>query len=570
MGGHAFHDLHCPRFSPDVYANVKRQTTATLRTIFSHVVVPTEMPEKHDFGDIDFLVSGPLYSHTRTSIDNFDWVGTVAMIKSALNTTHGRRGFLNPGCMYFAIRAPGDDNDFWVQVDLKVCFKPEMFEWETFELSYASNSKMIGSMVKPLGLTIDPEGLHIRVEEMDETNFPSSMVWVSKDPRDVLRFAGLDMRIVNAGFKTQDESEYAFGIEDLKHADQLLVYEYFASSWLFNSRHFGARLAEEKYYDRLEDRSPHWTYFIKTWVPNHYPGHPLASVSVNDGEFAPNTANQEFVELQAWYKRTRSALREKVFTMFPHVATQYYTKRAAFVREQEERRLRVLITAAIPVGDSGWKYDFPQPHIIVKQPTVDRSTPGIKPTAAGERTPPLTPIEIGAEKELHLSSFILPSPASFQHTEPWNMEPLYLESLPRDPPQICTPHPPPTNMSLEAKLTCLSRWTLFDPNNGTPYLFSAPRDKDFQMNWTEATYLGASEEKLVQWAKDMWWNIWIRQSHTNYVGMWKKRFEKEDRKMKKLREGEEVKLKAEEMVKADREKIMRRLKALNGSLGLVE
>jgi hypothetical protein len=207
MGGHAFRDLHCPRISADIYAKVKLQTTAALRTIFSHLVVPTELPEKDDYGDIDFLVSGPLHSPRSTTIDDFDWPGTVYAIKSAFNTTHGRRGFLNPGCMYFAIRAPGDNNDFWVQVDVKVCFKPDMFEWETFELNYASNSKMLGSMVKPLGLTIDPEGLHIRVEEMEETNFPGSMVRISKDPRDVLRVMGLDRRIVDAGFKTKDESE---------------------------------------------------------------------------------------------------------------------------------------------------------------------------------------------------------------------------------------------------------------------------------------------------------------------------------------------------------------------------
>jgi hypothetical protein len=207
MGGHAFHGLYCPRISADIYAQVKLNTTAALRTLFSHVGVPTEMPEKEDYGDVDFLVSGPLLSPSSTTMDNFDWSGTVSAIKSVFNTTHGRRGFLNPGCMYFAIRVPGHGNDFWVQVDVKVCFKPEMFEWETFELNYASNSKMIGSMVKPLGLTIDPEGLHIRVEEIEETNFPGSMVWVSKDPRDVLRITGLDRRIIDAGFNTQNESK---------------------------------------------------------------------------------------------------------------------------------------------------------------------------------------------------------------------------------------------------------------------------------------------------------------------------------------------------------------------------
>lgn len=111
--------------------------------------------------------------------------------------------------MYFAIVAPGLENNYYIQVDVKVCFKSQLFEWRTFELNYASNSKMIGSMVKPLGLTIDPEGVHIRVEEIEETNFPGSMVRIGKDPKDVLRITGLDRRIINAGFKTKDESMFS-------------------------------------------------------------------------------------------------------------------------------------------------------------------------------------------------------------------------------------------------------------------------------------------------------------------------------------------------------------------------
>jgi hypothetical protein len=207
MGGHAFKSLNCPRISPEIYTNVKLHTTAALRTIFSHVVVPTEMPEKDDYGDIDFLVSSPLHSPTSTSVERFDWPGTVSLIKSAFNTTHGRLGFLSLECMYFAIRAPGhEEKDFWVQVDVKVCFKPELFEWQSYELGYATLSKIKGSMVKPLGLTIDPEGLHIRVEEMDETNFPGSMIWISNSPKDVLRIMGMDRRQLEATFQTKDES----------------------------------------------------------------------------------------------------------------------------------------------------------------------------------------------------------------------------------------------------------------------------------------------------------------------------------------------------------------------------
>lgn len=119
---------------------------------------------------------------------------------------HGRRGYLTNDCMYFAIKAPCD-GDYFIQIDVKVCFKPELFEWYTFELNYASNSKIIGSMVKPLGLTIDPEGIHICVEDIEETDHHGSIVWISKNPKDVLKIAGLDYRIINASFSTKETSK---------------------------------------------------------------------------------------------------------------------------------------------------------------------------------------------------------------------------------------------------------------------------------------------------------------------------------------------------------------------------
>lgn len=88
------------------------------------------------------------------------------------------------------------------------------------------------------------------------------------------------------------------------------------------------------------------------------------------------------------------------------------------------------------------------------------------------------------------------------------------------------------------------------------------------MAWTDAVYAGATEEILVKWAKEMWWLIWIRQSHVNYIGMWKKRFEKEDKKAEKARQEDEDRKEVEKAAKASREKIMGRLKAVNYGLGL--
>jgi hypothetical protein len=181
MGGHAFPRLHCPRMPQAVYLKMREQTTEALRKLFARVVVATEMPNKADYGDVDFLVFGFLSSPSKTSEK---WPAMVSAVSSAFNTKHCRRGFLNTDVIFSAIPA-GVENDHWVQIDVKVVEKTDeqSFEWQLFELNYASASKMLGSLLKPLGMTMDPEGLHIRVAEMEETNFPGSMVFVSKDPR---------------------------------------------------------------------------------------------------------------------------------------------------------------------------------------------------------------------------------------------------------------------------------------------------------------------------------------------------------------------------------------------------
>jgi len=73
---------------------------------------------------------------------------------------------------------------------------------------------------------------------------------------------------------------------------------------------------------------------------------------------------------------------------------------------------------------------------------------------------------------------------------------------------------------------------------------------------------------LIQWAEDMWWHIWIRQSHTNYVGMWKRRFEKEDKKAEKKRVEEVAMSKAAEVAEVEKSKIVARLGRMNASLGI--
>ncbi|USP80665.1 hypothetical protein yc1106_07939 [Curvularia clavata] len=496
MGGRAFKDLHCPRISPDVYSKAKSQATAALQTVFEQVVVPTEMPEKCDYGDIDFLVSNPLKSPGAYTIQNFPWEETVQRIKEAFGTTHGRRGYLTADCMYFAVNAPCDE-DYFIQIDVKVCFKPELFEWCTYELNYASNSKIIGSMVKPLGLTLDPEGIHIRVEDIEETDHHGSMVWVSKNPKDLLRIAGLDHRMVHNRFSTKEE-----------------IYQYFASSWLFHPAHFAARLAEEKYNNRIGDRSPHWIHFIKVWVPKRFPSDRLLNDASDSVESKDSSNKRNLQDLQAWYKHTRAAVRDKVFTMFPDVAREHYVRRVAYLKKQQEQRLIELLMNAIPVGTEGWKEDIAQPTIVFTDPA-----------------PTTTNLKSAALREMILPTSAPRTPAPFKHgtsTQLSHTNTIYIDPLPREPPIPCVQRPPPNSMSIPAKLACLARWTDFDPHTGAPYVRCSRRPKDEDMYWADAVDAGATEEVLVRWAKEAWWGIWARQVVVNYTGMWKRKFEKED------------------------------------------
>lgn len=469
--------------------------------------------------------------------------------------------------MYFAVRVSGQESEFWVQIDIKICFKPELFAWQTFELNYASNSRIMGSMVKPLGLTIDPNGLSIRVEEIEGTNFSRSLVQVSNDPKDTLRILGLDRRIINKGFETKEESKlthlhYRFHMETNKNMNA--VYEYLSGSWLFHPAHFNSRLAEDKYSERFEDRAAYWVPFIKEWIPEHYPDY--RSESTNPSPKAICGTEQYFQgeELQAWRQRTRVAVRDKVFTLFPHVAAGYYVKRAKYLEEVEEQRLRAIMSEAIPVGTEGWMNGLATPKIIIHHHVPDPPTPPIEPKQVSEYTPPQTPKVKAHNDPMDLSDSVSSLDSfvtSNESNAAWNV-PIHLDALPRTPPLACKPHPPPGKMSIEAKLQCIARWTDFDPSNDKLQLRASPQDKDFIMQWTEATYAGALDKALVDWAKEMWWHIWNRQCHVNYVGMWKKRFMKEDMKAEKLRAEEN----AQAMIKMEEEKISQRLKSLNASL----
>ncbi|KAF3046147.1 hypothetical protein E8E12_011375 [Didymella heteroderae] len=495
MGGHAFEGLHCPRLPPDIYARVKNIATFALQAVFTHITVSFEVPGKVDFGDIDFLVSAPFGDSTELTLTAFPFQPVTEAIKHALNTTNGRRGFLTPDCMYFAIPlrskipitcidAKDDEGkqESWVQIDVKICFRSEMFSWMTFELNFASQSSILGSMIKPLGLTLDPEGLHIRVEEMEATDWAGSMIWVTKDPWLVCRVLGIWRRVVDGGFRSNEE-----------------IYEEYAGSWLSHPENFRAKLEDESYMVQHSHRA----HFLRS--------------------------------LDSAYPTSRQGV--------------------------EERKLRELVTAAIPTDADGWSDDSDLPPVVIRHLLHH-----------DELTPPPSPIYQPADRSTSSSDLDIPY-SDLQDT------PVHIDALPRQPPYPCKAGPPPNSMSAAARLACLSRWTAFSPT-GTPYLLISPHVKDFDLQWRCAIEAGFNEEGLVKWAQDVWWSVWVRQCVVNWRGMWAKRFEKENAEAEKANKAEEEKaasdkieeearVKAEELVRLHKQKIMGRLEGLNRALGRI-
>lgn len=242
--------------------------------------------------------------------------------------------------------------------------------------------------------------------------------------------------------------------------------------------------------------------------------------------------------------------------------------------------------AAIPTGMAGWREDLPQPTIMTRPLTVPSQSPGLKQTTLSNGTIFSTSRMIstsfatpdGGEPNSDLWSTSLTASVSSVYDEDVALQqvqipktvletPILIDTLPRDPPIAFVPRPPSASMSHRAKLECLYRWTLFSPE-GRLFLAQEPREKKFIMNWADAE---VEEADLVKWTQDMWWPVWARQFRTNYVGMWKKRMEKEDKNAEAKKLEEKKKTTEQSEANENMGKLMNRLVAINtGIEGLVD
>ena len=52
---------------------------------------------------------------------------------------------------------------------------------------------MLGTTIRPFGLTANENGLQVRIEEIELLDKKKSMIYLTKDPREVCQLLGLDV-----------------------------------------------------------------------------------------------------------------------------------------------------------------------------------------------------------------------------------------------------------------------------------------------------------------------------------------------------------------------------------------
>lgn len=237
MGGKAFshgpNPLNTPRMPHVFYASLLDKYISLLSTFYITVASPIDVPEKESHGDIDLLVCNPIYPLTTEILSK-------ALNAQAISTTSGS------ATASFAVPYP-DSPENYIQLDIHEC-PPSTFRWELFTNSHGDLWNILGTSVRPFGLTANNVGFYLRIEEIEKLDRKRSMVFLTSDPDSVLEYLGLDVDRYWKPFETVDElCQYATSMRffrrkayvrdtlkanDRKRMGQRPLYRRFVDEWL--------------------------------------------------------------------------------------------------------------------------------------------------------------------------------------------------------------------------------------------------------------------------------------------------------------------------------------------------
>ncbi|KAK4696111.1 hypothetical protein P7C71_g1746, partial [Lecanoromycetidae sp. Uapishka_2] len=234
--------LSTPRMPPEIYYRLRDHYLALLSNLYTQVATPVEAPSKASYGDIDILVSRPKDLSSPPSTESLAKVlqaaRTFTVAKSATSS--------------FAVPYPDRVGEY-VQVDVHLC--PEgSFDWQVFHQSHGDLWNLLGTTIRPFGLTANDAGLNIRIPEIEKLDRRKGLLLLTSEPDEVLDFLGMDVEEYQRPFGSV-EAMYQYAVScrffraetyvrgDLKANDrkrmaQRELYRQFVDEWVPANGHF--------------------------------------------------------------------------------------------------------------------------------------------------------------------------------------------------------------------------------------------------------------------------------------------------------------------------------------------
>ncbi|KAL9071020.1 MAG: hypothetical protein Q9161_004520 [Pseudevernia consocians] len=232
---------------PDIYFLLRDHYLQLLSSFYTQIATPIEAPKKASYGDIDIIVSLPKCTSTSAEflVKVLGAVRIITIPGSPLTS--------------FALPYPNLQNNY-IQLDLHLC-PPKTFHWQLFHQSHGDLWNLLGTTIRPSGLTANDVGLHVRIEEIEDLDRKRALLFLTCDPDAVLDFLGLDTDAYKRPFESV-ESMYRYVCEcrffsderyvrgerkanDRKRMAQRELYRAFIQDWLPENAHLVGQQKEK-------------------------------------------------------------------------------------------------------------------------------------------------------------------------------------------------------------------------------------------------------------------------------------------------------------------------------------
>ncbi|KAK4239441.1 hypothetical protein C8A03DRAFT_32474 [Achaetomium macrosporum] len=363
MGGSAFSSLpdglYTPRMPRGVYQRVVSACHAALRELFICVATPIEGPGKNDHGDIDILVAlerrmifpnTPNDSVPKKPHELMEAIRGLLCAEYAIVHPTGESANL-------AIRWPSDmehqittgsgpcrpdeipchteaSKDKYIQVDVRICPDIDQLCWTLYKHAHGDIWNLIGSTIRPFGLTVDEEALWLRIPEIEKVDRRKAKVYLTRDPVEILHFLGMKVEgFWSEPFESVDALfDYAttcrlFWVRETPDGD---AKDDASEAGVIGGDHGRRRLTAN---DR---RRMNGRPVYRRWIDEFIPGLRAQRKFIRKG---PGTSVEEM----------RAAVRSEAFARF-FVQPEYKRRLREWRLKRESEQVKSLIKEVVPSG----------------------------------------------------------------------------------------------------------------------------------------------------------------------------------------------------------------------------